>query len=82
MEVVCAGEADLLRDLVDRGVRGHKKLQGVVDTNAVDIVDGRFADAVLKHLREIVRGDGDHLGESIDIYLLAVMLLNVADNGS
>jgi hypothetical protein len=82
VEVVGAGEARSLGNLVDRRIGSEKEHKSVIDTGGVDIVNGSFANAVLEHLGEIVGRYGDHLRQGLYVNFLTVMGGNILYNGA
>ena len=82
MEVVGITEADGVGNLGHGHLCGAKQIHSGIDLHGVDVIDRSLADALLKHLGEVVGRDVDHSGKLLYVYLLGVMLVYVADYGT
>ena len=80
MEIVRIREAEPVGYIVDRLIRLGKKRESSVDSDSVYVIDRCLTYALLEHLGEVVGRDGDHLCESIDIYLLPYVGIDIVNN--
>ena len=82
VEVVGVAEADLVSDLGHRLFGLEEKLHRAIDAKSVYILNRSFADRVLEHLGKVVCGNVNHIRKLLNVYLLAIMLGDIGDNGS
>ena len=77
MEIVGVGEAGFVGYLIDGSIGHGKQAECVVYPDAIDVVNGRCTDRILKHLGKVVGRNADHIGKGLDIDLLTVVLCYV-----
>ena len=82
VEVIGVGEAGFVGYFIDRSIGHGEQAECVIYPDAVDVINRSCTDGIPEHLGKVVGRNANHIGKSLDINLLTIVLCYVLHNRS